>query len=232
VRFADAVARLEAALQRELPGAAGQAHMAPVPRREWPEGFNIARARDAAGLLLVFPRVEAAALPDVEQKRLSPTSRPSVDAAHVVLTVRGETPRHPGQVSLPGGVVEPGETFEQAALREAHEEVALEPDNVRVLGALTPLDIPVSGFRLHPIVGVVDALPRLHPADGEVAHILEIGVDELLDRRAIRRTERHRDGVALSVPGFHVADHEIWGATAMVLAEFLTLLGWSGPASQ
>jgi 8-oxo-dGTP pyrophosphatase MutT (NUDIX family) len=154
-----------------------------------------------------------------------------VDSAHIVLTVRGETPRHPGQVSLPGGVVEPGETFEQAALREAHEEVALERENVRVLGALTPLDIPVSGFRLYPIVATIDSRPRLRPADGEVAHILEIAVDDLLDPHAVRRIERERDGIALSVPGFHVAQHEIWGATAMVLAEFLTLLGWSGPMS-
>jgi hypothetical protein len=56
-----------------------------------------------------------------------------------------------------------------------------------------------------------------------------VAVDDLLDARTVRRTERERDGVALSIPGFHVAAHEIWGATAMVLAEFLTLLGWAGP---
>jgi hypothetical protein len=67
------------------------------------------------------------------------------------------------------------------------------------------------------------------PADGEVAHILEIAVDELLDPRAVRRSEREREGISLTVPGFHVAAHEIWGATAMVLAEFLTLLGCPGP---
>ncbi|PYR38594.1 MAG: coenzyme A pyrophosphatase, partial [Acidobacteria bacterium] len=81
--------------------------MAPVPRRQWPAGFNIARVRHAAGLLLVFPATTINAEP----------AEPA--EAHVVLTVRGDTPRHPGQVSLPGGVVEPGETFEQAALREA-----------------------------------------------------------------------------------------------------------------
>ena len=214
--FAAAVARLEAALQAELPGAAGQGRMAPVPRREWPTGFNIARVRHAAALLLVFPGGDSAA--------------DALDApACIVLTVRGETPRHPGQISLPGGVVEPGETFEQAALREAHEEVALDRHGVRVLGALTPLDIPVSGFRLYPIVAARAVRPRLTPADGEVAHILEIAIDELLDPGAIRRVDRERDGVRLTIPGFHVAAHEIWGATAMVIAEFLTLLGWEGP---
>jgi 8-oxo-dGTP pyrophosphatase MutT (NUDIX family) len=230
VTFAEAIVRLEAALRIELPGVAGQARMAPVPRREWPKGFNVARVRHAAGLLLVFPASAANAAPPEKSTTLRPL-RPlrSTDAAHIVLTVRGDTPRHAGQVSLPGGVVEPGETFEQAALREAHEEVALDRERVRVLGPLTPLDIPVSGFRLYPIVAAVDQRPALRPADGEVAHILEIAVDELLDPRAVRRLERERDGIALTVPGFHVAAHEIWGATAMVLAEFLTLLGWSGP---
>jgi len=213
VTFTEDVARLDAALQIELPGAAGQAHMAPVPRREWPKGLDVARVRHAAGLLLLFPGGAA-------------------QTAHIVLTVRGDTPRHPGQVSLPGGVVEPGETFEQAALREAHEEVALETEHVRVLGRLTALDIPVSGFRLYPIVAATASRPALHPADGEVAHILEVAVDELLDPRAVRRVERERDGVRLTIPGFHVSTHEIWGATAMVLAEFLTLLGWTGPKAR
>jgi 8-oxo-dGTP pyrophosphatase MutT (NUDIX family) len=140
--------------------------------------------------------------------------------------VRADALRHGGQVSLPGGVVEPGETLEQAALREAHEEVALPLEPVRVLGALTPLDIPVSGFRLHPIVAVTDTHPPLTPADAEVATILEVALDELLDPVNFVRTTRERDGVRYVVPAFHVCGHEIWGATAMVLAEFLALLGW------
>jgi 8-oxo-dGTP pyrophosphatase MutT (NUDIX family) len=152
--------------------------------------------------------------------------------AHIILTVRaGTLGRHRGQVSLPGGVVEVGETFEQAALREAHEEIGLAADDVRVLGALTPLDIPVSGFRLHPIVAVCDARPTLSAADGEVARILDVAVDALLDPATLRRTSGERDGLTLSIPGFHVADVEIWGATAMVLAEYLALLGWPDRAT-
>jgi 8-oxo-dGTP pyrophosphatase MutT (NUDIX family) len=153
--------------------------------------------------------------------------RLSSDPAHIVLTVRADTlGRHGGQVSLPGGVLDPGETFEQAALREAHEEVGLAQEQVRVLGALTPLDIPVSGFRLHPMVGASKTRPRLAPAFGEVARILEIDIDELLAPDCVVHTPRERDGVTFTVPGFHVQGVEIWGATAMVLAEFLSLLGW------
>src|SRR6185295_3059790 len=199
--------RLAAALTRPLPGAAAQARMAPQPRRAWPPGFNPARIRHAAGLLLVFP----------------------IDArAHVLLTVRSETlGRHSGQVSLPGGVAEPGESYEQAALREAHEEVGLDPASVRVLGALTPIDIPVSGFRLHPIVGAADRRPSLAPADQEVARILEADVLALCEPSTRIEIARDRGTGLTNVPAFRVDDAEIWGATAMVLAEFLTLIGWT-----
>lgn len=206
--YTDVVVTLEDALARALPGAAAQDRLAPIPRREWPAGFSPAQIRHAAGLLLVFP----------------------VDGrAHLVLTVRADAlGRHSGQVSLPGGVVEPGESFEQAALREAHEEIALPLDGIRVLGALTPIEIAVSGFRLHPIVGVRDGRPSLAPSDGEVARILEPAVDDLLAPSCVRATARTLDGRTRTIPAFHVAGAEIWGATAMILAEFLTLLGWRG----
>jgi 8-oxo-dGTP pyrophosphatase MutT (NUDIX family) len=209
MRFAEVIRQLEVALERELPGATAQDLLAPAPRREWPVGFNPAHVRNAAALLLLFP---------------------VHDRAHTVLTVRSDTlGRHSGQVSLPGGAVEPGETFEQAALREANEEVALAPDGITVLGALTALDIPVSGFRLHPIVAARNDQPALLPADGEVARIVQVPIAELADASAVRPTTRFRDGRSFAVPAFHVAETEIWGATAMVLAEFLTLLGWRPP---
>ena len=185
--------------------------MAPRLPRSWPDGFNPARIRDAAGLLLVF----------AGERRL----------AHVLLTVRAETLRHPGQVSLPGGVVEPGETFEQAALREAHEEVRLSSEGVAIAGALTPLDIPVSGFRLHPIVATLPSQPALSAADGEVARIITPSVDELRAANCIAWRTRTRGEHTLEFPAFMLHDAEI-GATAMVLAEFLALLGWHGPPAR
>ena len=216
--FAEAVTRLETGLKAGLPGAPAHAHLAPVPPRRWPAGFNPAKVRNAAGLLLVFP------------KSIDPAPHLDSDQAHIILTVRADGLRHPGQVSLPGGVVDPGETFEQAALREAHEEVALDVDDVRVLGALTPLDIAVSGFRLHPVVAAQSTRPRLKPSDAEVARILEVSVADLFNGEHFVTTERKRDGFTFSVPAFRIANVEVWGATAMVLAEFLALLGWGGPA--
>ena len=207
--FANLVHRLEIALSGPLPGAAAQDTLAPRPRREWPPGFDAAHVRDAAGLLLLFPLD---------------------DGAHIVLTVRADRlGRHGGQVSLPGGVVEPGESFEQAALREAHEEIGLARHGVRVLGALTSLDIPVSGFRLHPVVAVIGQRPTLTPSNDEVARILEVPVDDLLEPSLLNTADWLRDGQTMVVPLFRLKNaesDEIWGATAMVLAEFLVLLGW------
>ena len=206
VHFDVVVERLRDRLTGPLPGAAAHALLAPRPRRPWPEGFNPTGVRDAAGLLLVFP---------------------INDRPHIVLTVRaGTLGRHGGQVSLPGGVVEPGETFEQAAFREAHEEVGLPAADAHLIGLLTPLDIPISGFRLHPVVATIARRPALRAADGEVARILEIPVEALCDRKSLASSERERDGHRVVVPAFHVGGHEIWGATAMVLAEFLALLDW------
>jgi len=211
VKFPELVDRVGAALKVQRPGADAHNLLAPRPRRQWPEDFNPARIREAAGLLLLFP---------------------IDDVAHIVLTVRAETLRHAGQVSLPGGVVEPGETFEQAALREAHEEIGLPLDRVQVVGALTPLDIPVSGFRLHPIVAVTDARPAFTPSDGEVARILEVAVHDLCRPERLVMLERGRGGQAVSAPAFRVGADEIWGATAMVLAELLVLLGWKPHARE
>ena len=206
--FSALTADLISALAKPLPGAAAHALMSPQPRRAWPVGVAPESIRNAAGLLLVFPDAG--------------------DRAHVVLTVRaGTLGRHGGQVSLPGGVIEPGESYAHAALREAHEEIALDTGLVRIIGALTPIDIPVSSFRLHPIVGLSDERPAFMPADGEVARILDVALDDLTAPGCVAKTTRERDGQPIDVPAFCVAGEEIWGATAMVLAEFLSLLGWS-----
>jgi hypothetical protein len=95
---------------------------------------------------------------------------------------------------------------------------------------LSPIDIPVSGFRLHPVVAAAHRKPVLQAAAGEVARILEPSLGQLTDPARIEWRTMARETGPLEFPVFLAEGVEIWGATAMVLAEFLTILGWTGPS--
>jgi len=203
--LAEIEARLREAMRTGLPGLEGQLPMAPRPRPGWPAPALPPEARPAAALLLLVP---------------------APDGAGLVLTKRAShLPQHPGQVSLPGGAIEPDERIEDAALREAHEEIGLNPAAVRVIGTLTPLHIPVSGFAVHPVVGVCETTPRFRAADREVERVFDVPLVDLADPSRVRRTTRMRDGQSYDVPYFDLAGEMIWGATAMILSEFLTVMG-------
>jgi 8-oxo-dGTP pyrophosphatase MutT (NUDIX family) len=188
-----------------LPGIEAQMRFAPdLLRTAWRTGQLPTESRIAAALLLLYPHDSGAA---------------------VALTVRASgLARHPGQISLPGGATDPGETLVQAALREASEEIGVDPASVRVLGELTPVHVLVSGFTLHPIVGISDRRPDFVAAPDEVEEILEVSLHDLRDASRIRQGTRIREGVAVEFPYFDLLGHQVWGATAMVLGEFICLL--------
>lgn len=188
-----------------LPGLEAQLRFMPTPPRTgWKPGEFPSDARLAAGLLLLYPGERGAS---------------------IALTVRASgLSRHAGQVSLPGGATDPGETLAQAALREAHEEIGVDPAAVRILGELTPVHVLVSGFTLHPIVGITHERPSFTPAAHEVEELVEVSVDDLQDASRIRQGTRTREGVAIEYPYFDLMGHQVWGATAMILGEFVCVL--------
>ncbi len=133
---------------------------------------------------------------------------------------------HSGQISFPGGKVEQDDsTVEQTALRETQEEIGIQQSSVKVLGSLTELFIIVSNFNVQPVVGYMDVSPKFLQDSGEVAHIIEVSLDELLDdsitgEKEILIRNKHK----ISAPYFNFNGHHVWGATAMVLAEFKDIL--------
>jgi len=143
----------------------------------------------------------------------------------VTLTVRHEElPDHAGQIAFPGGQRDAPETLPETALREAEEEVALDPTTVTLLGTLTPLYIPPSNFCVHPHVGIVRRVPSLTPMDREVEQVLPAPLSHLLDpeTRVVEPWTLH--GTEVEVPYYDVEGHAVWGATAMMLAELLAVV--------
>ncbi|WP_232798078.1 NUDIX hydrolase [Salinibacter altiplanensis] len=197
--------RLTERLGDPLPGH--EAHLRMAPRdsaRQADLSVNARACREAGVLLLLHPD----------------DAGPSV-----VLTVRRDhLSDHAGQISFPGGRRENGEPLSATALREAEEEVNLSPTSVDLLGALTPLFIPPSNFCAHPFVGYAPSTASLRPTDAEVGRILQVPLPRLLDP-APRTTEtRLLNGRNVDVPYYDVAGHTVWGATAMMLAEFLAVV--------
>jgi mutator protein MutT len=153
------------------------------------------------------------------------------DGAEVLLTRRSETMRsHRGEISFPGGRVDSGETFETAALREAREEVALDPSVVHLHGRLDAISTMVTRSFIVPVVGTVDHQPVLHPAADEVERIMWVPLAELTRTDTFREEVWDSSGVVRTMYFFELDDETIWGATARVLHQLLRVaLGIDGP---
>ena len=149
------------------------------------------------------------------------------DQINVVLTRRrDDLNAHAGQISFPGGRNEPPEPLLTTALRETQEEVGIAPEAVQVLGSLTPIYIPPSDYEVHPFVAwyANGRCPTFSPAPCEVAEILEVPLAHLLNPATRYHESREIMGHRLNVPFFAVAEHKVWGATAVMLSELVERL--------
>jgi len=193
------------ALRRPLPGASAQERMATRPRLVVAELKHQGPPRPGAVLILLYPQD---------------------GALHFPLTRRtDQVANHKGQISLPGGAREPEDaSLWHTALREACEEIGIDAEQVRYLGALSPLFIPASHFDVHPFIGYQDTAPVFRPDPTEVAEIIAFPLCGLLDR-AVKGCETWTlHGQQVEVPFYRYGEHVIWGATAMILSELETLL--------
>jgi 8-oxo-dGTP pyrophosphatase MutT (NUDIX family) len=198
------------ALRGPLPGAAAQERMATRPRPTMAEFEHEGPPRPGAVLILLYPQDGALCFP---------------------LTRRTErVANHKGQISLPGGAQEPQDaSLWETALREAHEEIAIDPAKVRYLGALSPLVIPASNFEVHPFVGYQEGVPAMRPNPAEVAEIIPLPLRGILEPSVKAHETWTLRGRRVEVSFYRYQQHVIWGATAMILSEFEVLLEAATP---
>jgi 8-oxo-dGTP pyrophosphatase MutT (NUDIX family) len=204
------------ALTGPLPGQAGQIKMVPEQLPDLPSRWEQADdCREAAVLLLLYPALN--------HNSGAQTQKPEL---HFLLTRRPVYPGvHSGQISLPGGQREAGEALPATALREAYEEVGLVSETIEIIGSLSPLYIPPSNYCIYPFVAYTPLRPAFQPDPREVAELIETPLG-LLFNPAIRQEEIWPlpNYGNRQVPFYNIFGHKVWGATAMVLSEFLTLL--------
>ena len=193
------------ALERPLPGLEAQARMAPPYRRDQIEVMlNPPACKHAGVLILLYPLDGRLCFP---------------------LTRRPDSVEfHKGQISLPGGSQENGESLSQTALRETQEEIGVKAARIELIGPLSQLYVPPSNFCIQPFVGYTPFRPEFHVAEIEVAELIEAPLDMLFDPTTVGVEEWEIRGGVWPIPFYRFGPHKVWGATAMILSEFVVML--------
>lgn len=165
---------------------------------------------------------------DSDKKRLKPSSVllllfAEKNELFVCLIKRPSNMKHhAGQVALPGGRHEPGETPLETALRETWEEIGITADKIEIMGSLSELFVDVSGFLIHPFVGWLEEKPSFKTNPAEVEKTILFPLLKFMNN--LEETELETVSGKLKVPCFHFEGEIIWGATAMILSEFYDAL--------
>ena len=192
-------------------------HAQGLPGRE----FQLKKAVFARRLIFEAP-------PTARQSAVLILLFPKAGEWHVVLTERvgSANDPHSHQISFPGGSLDACDvSLEACALRETYEEVGIPPETINIIGKMTDLYIPVSNFHVHPFVGWTAVQPHYQPQATEVKEIIEAPLSILLNSDNHKKMNMDIRGMHLpDVPYFDVHGRVVWGATAMMLSEFLALI--------
>jgi 8-oxo-dGTP pyrophosphatase MutT (NUDIX family) len=193
-----------------LPGYEGQKRMAPFVKEIYEQPKDIDTYKQSAVLALLFNNRDHAH---------------SAEHLEVLFTVRSsDLKNHSGQISFPGGRSDAGETIVQTALRETCEEVGLKRENITVLGELSSLYVPVSRSMIYVVAGFHEGVPETRPNESEVEEIFSVPLSVLLNPANIDRKPWVVLGREVEVPFWNLGKNvPLWGATAMMTAEILTL---------
>lgn len=197
--------RLSHCLKEDLPGLKAQKRMAPFARISADYTPNPYGAKRSSVIILLMP------------------GSTDIDVAFIRRIRNGSV--HGGQLAFPGGKEEVyDKSPTDTALRECNEEIGVLANDIRVLGHLTNLYIPVSNFSVHPVVGYVDYKPQYIPNPDEVEEVHEIGLSQICNPDNRLTKTMNVKGVGMDVPVFQIGQLDIWGATAMILSEFVAVL--------
>ena len=172
--------------------------------------------------LLLTP--EQAAAMDVHGTKDAAVLVPLYPDLRAVFTERREDlRRHAGEISFPGGRRDhPDEDLRTTALREAHEEIGLDPADVELVGALPPVGTFVTGYRIFPFVGRIEEGHVWTPQESEVANVLEFSLADLVRGHEMKRLVSK--GVPVKTPTYTVEGHLVWGATGRIVQSLLERL--------
>lgn len=201
--FDQFISAISEALSRPLPGIQAQVRMSSMKRiQEIMGSLPSAEAKPSSVLLLLYPVGD-----DIYTVFIQ---RPDYGGVHS------------GQISLPGGKREQGDSdLRETALRESHEEVGIIPENIKILGKLSDLYIPPSKFLVSPFLGHTFRRPDFIRDPSEVDEIIEIKIKDLFHERAMQEIKHTiGSGIQIKSPAYVVNSYVIWGATAMILSEF------------
>lgn len=209
---------------QRIPRPAGARAGAPAPWAHLPATDRRLRLRDVeTSFARLRPAVRSPR--EAEVDRASAVLAPLYEdegETWVLLTRRAAALRvHSGEVSFAGGGQDPGESLEDTARREAHEEIGLDPASVRVIGELDHLTTMTSNSFIVPYVAVLDRPPHLEASPGEVDAILHVRLSELLDPAVFREERWDLFGTERSIWFFELVGDTVWGATAAMLRQLL-----------